>query len=337
MTSQESNDGSISYGWWIATLLIGIVLMRILQLIMKLKRQISKAGGTPGYWQLLAEGLFIMPILSPYIAHGNFPVIQGLIAKEEERAKGSDEKQLIIRVSTPYRNNYVIWDKDSVKEVLVTKSSSFPKPLDFYEPFNIFDKDATSILTAADGPVWKNHRHVVAPSFSTGNLVFMSQVTVKTVDALFRTKWNKLLDQDSKGFIMDMEDTTAVTLQIIGESGFGMDFGVFDETSSDSKKFREALNIVVRVDYYARFFLAKIPFLYNAVSDYTGNTEALKVMSEKLEQCISQRVAEFKQDPEKPMNDLLSLLVKANMMDEKLTLNELKSNSYIFVVAGHEY
>ncbi|KAG2385708.1 hypothetical protein C9374_003523 [Naegleria lovaniensis] len=346
----------VSYDLWSLVLTFGVALIifYVLKIIVNLRRNIAKGKDIPGYWQILNEGLVRIPILSPYIAHGNSDVVIRLMRQEQEKHKNDNDnsQQLCVRVTTPHRNNIIIADKDSVKEVLLTKASSFVKPVDaFYEPFNIFSKTASSILTAPDGPVWKNHHVVVSPSFSTNNLRYMCESAIKATDALFKTKWEKLLDKSSetitvkgnrgeqkKGFVLDLEDYSDVTLAVIGEAGFGIDFGIFSETSNDGKKFREALTNVIKHDYYQRFFFGQ-GLVRKLLARYTETDKALALMSEHLNRYISQRQEEFKQDPEKSLNDLLSQLVKANMEElsnHKLTLDELKSNAYIFVIAGHE-
>ncbi|KAF0972891.1 hypothetical protein FDP41_009140 [Naegleria fowleri] len=350
----------------LTTCCLSLLLFYVLKTLVNLRRNIAKVQDIPGYWQLLSEGFIRIPILSPYIAHGNSDVIIQLLKqeqlKQQQHNKDSNSSnssnhhhsnQLCIRVST-HRNNILFADKDSCKEVLLTKSSSFVKPVEtFYEPFNIFSKKATSILTAPDGPVWKNHHVVVSPSFTTNNLRLMCQAAIRATDALFHTKWEKLLKSSQEsmihhqtslgeikkdGFVLDLEDYSDVTLAVIGEAGFGIDFGIFSETSNDGKKFREALTNVIKHDYYQRFFFGE-GLVRKMLARYTKTDQALELMSEHLNRYISQRQEEFKKDPEKPLNDLLSQLVKANMEEEsnhKLTLDELKSNAYIFVIAGHE-
>ncbi|KAG2370751.1 hypothetical protein C9374_014245 [Naegleria lovaniensis] len=298
------------------------------------------------YWQLIDNGLIRLPILSPYIAGDNAELFTEL-ARKEMQSHNHDDPNVVVdtthqpcffTISTPGRNTFVFWDKDSCKEIFLSKASSFGKPIEiFYEPFNIFDKHASSVLTAPDGPVWKKHHHVVSPSFSTSNLQYMCQVATKSCDLLFNTKWNKLLEKNNK-FILDVEDFASVTLEIIGEAGFGIEFGIFSETSDEGMKFRENLTHVIRYDYIIRFFFRE-GWMRKIISQLVGNEQALEYISTKLSRYIEQRQEEFRKDPEKPLNDLLSQLVKANMGEEseqKLNVNELKSNAYIFVVAGHE-
>ena len=83
-----------------------------------------------------------------------------MILKEHEESGG---KPSLLRVTTSKRNNIVIWDRDMCREVLVTKANAFHKPIElFYEPFNIFRKDASNILSAVDGPDWKRHHRYVS-------------------------------------------------------------------------------------------------------------------------------------------------------------------------------
>jgi len=286
----------------------------------------------------MVDGLFYLPLFSPYIFTGNVPIVRDLAEKYQQRLKDQGEekveyKQLAIRVVSPNDNGYLFWDKDSFKEILMTKSGAFDKPIElFYEPFNIFNRSSSSLLSAPDGEVWKNHHSIVSPSFSTSNLQFMCEVATKSTDLLFATKWDKEAKKNNGSFVMDPEDMSSLTLQIIGSAGFGLDFGIFTETSADEGlKFRQALTKVISQDFFIRFFLGN-GWIRSVVSKYTGNEAALNMLSTKLDEFIGKRQREFTEDPEKPLNDLLSQLVKANMgsSSRHLDMDELKSNAYIF-------
>ncbi|KAF0983633.1 hypothetical protein FDP41_010698 [Naegleria fowleri] len=150
--------------------------------------------------------------------------------------------------------------------------------------------------------------------------VYHSSLPTHSCDLLFKTKWNKLLEQNkNNGFILDVEDFASVTLEIIGQAGFGIDFGIFSETSDEGMKFRQNLTHVIRYDYIIRFFFRE-GLMRKLTSRLVGNEQALEYISTKLNSYIEQRQEEFRKDPKKPLNDLLSQL----------------SNAYIFVVAGHE-
>lgn len=70
------------------------------------------------------------------------------------------------------------------------------------------------------------------------------------------------------------------------------------------------------------------------VSRLTGNEAAFNIMNAKLDSIIKERQETFSSDPDAQLNDLLSQLVKANMQDKILDQDELKSDAYIFTVAG---
>lgn len=143
--------------------------------------------------------------------------------------------------------------------------------------------------------------------------VYHSSLPTHSCDLLFKTKWNKLLEQNkNNGFILDVEDFASVTLEIIGQAGFGIDFGIFSETSDEGMKFRQNLTHVIRYDYIIRFFFRE-GLMRKLTSRLVGNEQALEYISTKLNSYIEQRQEEFRKDPKKPLNDLLSQLVKANM------------------------
>ena len=108
---------------------------------------------------------------------------------------------------------------------------------------------------------------------------------------------------------------------------------MFGEGSSEGRQFRMALNKMIKYDFYIRFFFRN-EILRSIISRLTGNEAAFHIMNKKLDAIIKERKEMFTSDPDVQLNDLLSQLVKANMHDKVLDQDELKSNAYIFTIAG---
>lgn len=89
-----------------------------------------------------------------------------------------------------------------------------------------------------------------------------------------------------------------------------------------------------------RRFLKADSFLYNLIGKFTGVIEAIEYCGNTLDKIINERREAVKQrisganDDE--YSDILSLLVEANVLENLLTDGEVKSNSMIMVLAGHE-
>ena len=164
----------------------------------------------------IADGFFPVPLLSPYVAYGAEPRMLQLIKKEieEKKKSGSKDEQIVVRVSSASRNNIIVWDKESLKEIYLTKANSFTKPIDYlYEALNIFDKNTANLLTAHDGDEWKRHHRVVATSFTTENLKHLCNVTNETADLMFRTRWDPLLEKQKEGIMLDVHVLSDITLE----------------------------------------------------------------------------------------------------------------------------
>ena len=303
-------------------LVLFFVVCVILKVVTNIRRQIKRAGATPGYWQVLNDGLLSVPILTPHLAHGGSDDrIMALIEKEIKRSNESGKERPIVRVSTFSRNNYVVFDNESLKELLITKASSFLKVREFFEPFNIID-GCNGIVSAIDGPEWKRHHTVCSSAFGTSNLKYMSKVSYDTTQSLMK-EWDT---KPAEGFQLDLADFNRLTLDVLGKAGFGINFGLFNEASAGNVEFRKALESVVYRDYLIRFFFG-FGWMRKLVSTCIGNEKQLHTVISKLDEFIEQRRSEFKKNLEATeREDILSLLVKANMLDNQLSDDELKNN-----------
>ena len=156
-----------------------------------------------------------MPMLSPYVAYGAEPKMLQLIKEQISHNLengGSRHDQVLARVSSVSRNNIIVWDKESLREIYLTKTDCFTKPIDYlYEALNIFDKKTSNLLTAHDGDVWKKHYRIVSRSFTTDNLRHLCDATTKTADLMFKTRWN--LEGEKKSIMLDTKTLSDVTLE----------------------------------------------------------------------------------------------------------------------------
>ncbi|KAG2387386.1 hypothetical protein C9374_001718 [Naegleria lovaniensis] len=271
---------------------------------------------------------------------------------ELTKEKG-DEKTGTVRVSMYDRNIVSICDKDMLKELLVVKGNNFVKQSRLYEIFNTFGVNILSALDAS-GETWKNHHKVASGAFASKNLEYMARVASKSVDLCRSSKWDKLIrDSPTKSFVLDANgDFSDITLDVLGKAGFGLDFSIFDELNPEGKIFRRALETMFTKGIIAKRFVGLNPVLswaYPLVCKVLGIDQAVSIVSNKLDEIIKDRTQEVEKrgleddgndttaEELEDRKDLLSVLVEANFIQKGiLTDAELKSDAYIFSLAGHE-
>jgi len=318
-------------------------------LLLSIYTNYSKVKHIPGSWQFFVT-LKSIPFISPHLFFGAHKTMEKL-----SRTCGDEKKT--VRLSMLDRNVVSICDKDMLKELLVLKGANFTKSQKLYEVFNTF---GVNILSALDSSseTWKNHHRVSSGAFASKNLEFMSKVAANSVDLMRSTKWDldmkKALERGERGLVIDSNsDFSDATLDVLGKAGFGIDLAIFDQTASDTvsegRIFRRALEKMFTTGVIVKRFVGLNPLLFWAesfVANYTGLTQAVSIVSKKLDQIIDDRTRELERNSNSDMSpaeeladerkDLLSVLVEANTLQKGLlTRDELKSDSYIFALAGH--
>ncbi|KAF0978368.1 hypothetical protein FDP41_002883 [Naegleria fowleri] len=307
-----------------------------------------KVKHIPGSWQPL-HLFHKTPFLSPYLYWGCHDDVLQL------RKIMGDPKTHTLRMSLWSHNSVSICDKDLLKEVMVIKSHDFIKQKKIYDLFNTFGENILSALEI-QGDNWKRHHRVASGTFSTKNLEYMSQVAVNSVDLVRSAKWDKDLEQafkkGKKGILLDANaDFSDVTLDVLGKAGFGLDFSIFDGVNPEGKVFRRSLEFMLSTGVMWGFLFTNLypalSFLLPLVNKLTGVEKAVQVVSSTLDRIIAERRkelelnaavnSEFSADSTEERRDLLSVVVEANREQKGiLTDQELKSDAYVFSLAGHE-
>ncbi len=321
-----------------------LVSLQLLRMLLGLFHHYNLVKHIPGTAQLLRTSIVKIPLIAPYMYLNNQKTMDQLNKKY-----GS-----IWRIALWDRAFVFISKVEDLKQVMVRKSNEFPKPPNFYEPLALYGEN---ILTLLGGEQWKRRRAVCDPAFGVKHLEFLSQVSTDSMQKLFR-RWEQFGD---KFEIHAEKEAVDITMEIIGLAGFGYDLGVI-ETKQESQatfdkskyhmSFREALEITTSTALIYRVALPSfmIPFFKHAKH---GVEDADKYM----EEIINARIKEINQGKSTRM-DLFSLLIKANsevsdtgvlvnpdaeendqgevLKMEKMSVEELKSDTWVFLAAGHE-
>ncbi|KAG2377808.1 hypothetical protein C9374_008893 [Naegleria lovaniensis] len=309
---------------------LGVILIGyFIWLFIGIYSQCSKLGHIPGTWQVWFAP-FRIPFFAPYLYLGSMGSIPQLA-----QMMGDAETQTL-RISLAQRSIIWVSDPEMLKELLVTKANNFSKPKQIYEVLNPFDK-GNNVLTAPHTEEWKKHFKICSPGFSSKNLEYMCKIAVESTDLMFK-KWDEKLQQCSQ-FVLNVGDYSDITLDVLGKAGFGVDFGIFS-SNEEGRQLRQTMDIIMRRGMILKRFVRHLPLLYKILSNWSGATQALETCSKILDKIINQRREEVKNrtssDVDDGKNDILSLLVEANTIENLLTDDELKSNAFILTLAGHE-
>ena len=102
-----------------------------------------------------------------------------------------------------------------------------------------------------------------------------------------------------------------------------------NETTKQGEILRRALESVMGFGLIVRLFTLNYPWwVQSLLLSILGVNKAVKTVSDSLEKIIEERKKIFENDSEgaEELNDLISLMIKANLQNKELTNDEIKSN-----------
>ncbi|EFC42580.1 predicted protein [Naegleria gruberi] len=280
----------------------------------------------PGAWQLLSFSFFYIPFLSPYSYIGSY---NNLVKAVE---KYGDPITKTFRLTTSKSNSVWISDPKLLKEYFIAKAHNFEKP-----NYNVAAFFGENILSAQNNESWKKHFKVCNPAFGPKNLKYLCKVAVESCNSMFEM-WDRRCD-GTNNCILEHDDYPNLSLQILGLAGLNIDFGIYAE-EAEGKQFRfHMVNMQSGRSIILKMFFDKESFMYKLIGRITGISQSIEFCSKYLDKMIEERKAKLKNEDfceADEMSDILSLLVKANVIENSISNDELKSNSMVMSVAGHE-
>ncbi|KAJ6487752.1 cytochrome P450 [Mycena sanguinolenta] len=248
-----------------------------------------------------------------------------------------------------------IWlaDAEGIK-VVAGEATVFQKDVEAYEALNFFGDN----VVGTEGAKWRRHRKVANPAFNEAGNAFVWMETIRVVN-----EWFEELDathQDNKSITLDAaKELIQVTLLVISSAGFGRRASWRQNASTVAPPgqlmaFRPA--VFAAVDHlftkvltpewlYALAERIYIPVIGRIVRDTNHAYEALRLQIFDLVALSRAWVVAGKNSDMDA--GLLRNLVEANMATQEdegvtahsyksLTDDELLSNSFNFLLAGHE-
>jgi len=220
-------------------------------------------------------------------------------------------------------------DAAVIKEV-TTSRARFPKPIEQYVALSFFGHN----IVVSEGEEWKKYRKISAPAFSDRNNKLVWDESVKIMQGLFNDLWGNQ-DVISVNHVVDI--TLPIALFVIGVAGFGKNVSWKEDGAiippGHTMTFKDALQVTTND------FILKLAVPGWALG-LTPRLRKVKFGFEELYAYMGEMIRERQAVVDKvERHDLFSSLLKANDYDldvETLTENEIISNIYVFLVAGHE-
>ena len=234
-------------------------------------------------------------------------------------------------------------DPDIIKHILTAPSAQ--EPVRYYKRFDFFRDMLGDGLVSLEGKTWSRHRRILQPCFQTSLVkAALTAAVPSKIDSLIES-WQK-----SEGREIDVyAHLSAITLDILGEVSFSHDFRALDTISkwadeSDTDEIGEIQDPMMQC-------LAKI-FKPNLVSIIVGflnmrwiqrfNTKRrrTKQLINDAAQDIIDAAGENKSELNKV--SLIHMMLSAMEKDDSsggrnsLSLQELKDEVKMFIIAGHE-
>ncbi|KAF8524179.1 cytochrome P450 [Gautieria morchelliformis] len=265
-------------------------------------------------------------------------------AKYEPYAKAGSFLLPAVSLATP-RTIVFVADPEVIKTVMTDRSGTFQKDPQTYAVLHVY---GTNII-GSDGPTWKRQKDISRAAFNEGNVVLAWKETCKSsnqalsqlesvcpfgpFDVTEFLKKITLASTSASTFGLRIpygKDTTAIL-----PPGYQLQFGEALRTACEQIVFRWATPAWARklpIPPLKRF-LSHMDLAYRELEDH------LRGLITVSRATLSDANLATKKD-ETPHNDLLRRLVESNAVEvdpgKRLTDEELVSNMFIFLVAGHE-
>ncbi|KAJ7468028.1 cytochrome P450 [Mycena latifolia] len=241
-----------------------------------------------------------------------------------------------------------LWVSDAQAiKTIASESVVFQKDVEAYEALNIYGQN----MVGTEGADWKRHRRVANPAFNEASNAFVWMETVRVVNEWF-AEMNTTLDADAAVTIDAVEDLVKLTLLVVASAGFGRRASWQEDAApppGHTRAFRAAVSgalahlftkVLTPAWLTALAARVPLPLLGPALAETRDSFAALRAHMLELVSLarawvVGGRVADMDAG-------LLRNLVEANMTQaddvhhKKLTDEELLSNIFTFLLAGHE-
>ncbi|XP_022908695.2 probable cytochrome P450 6a13 [Onthophagus taurus] len=270
-----------------------------------------------------------IPTLSPSIPFGNMqnPLTRKTTTYEHlksiyDHMKARGAKHL--GIYSYFNMVYVPIDLEIVKKVMTTDFQHF---VDRGVYFNEKDDPLSAHLVNIEGDKWRKLRTKLTPTFTSGKMrnmfIILTKCGEQMLDALNETK-----EVDIK------EILGCFTTDVIGNCAFGLELNSFAEDKNDFRDFGKKamkpnlmgiLKLIFCMTFQKLSLALRLRILDKEVSNFFMNAVASTIT--------------YREENNIQRNDFLQLLIElknTNDINNRLTLQEISAQCFVFFLAGFE-
>lgn len=260
----------------------------------------------------------------------------------------------VFLVAAPGGINAFVADAEAITQI-TTRRNDFPKPLDMYAGLNIYGKN----LVTTEGPDWRMHRKLVAPSFGEKNneLVF--------TESLHHTR--SLLGlwagHDGSGNVTITDpshDAMVFALYVISSAGFDVRVRWPHEESQSSTEsrnhkdsmfvgskvpeghtmnYRDALGHLLHSFFWTQI-LPQSWLVKSPIKIHRTVGEAVAEWGKYMDELYEVKKRQVASGEKKGGIDLFDALIRGSgILDAEtsnVTKSDLQGNAFVLMLAGHE-
>ncbi|XP_037713923.1 probable cytochrome P450 6a23 isoform X2 [Drosophila subpulchrella] len=232
-----------------------------------------------------------------------------------------------------YQRNAVITDLDLVKRVLIKDFNHFENRGVFY---NEIDDPLTGTLFSIEGQKWRNLRHKLSPTFTSGKMKHMFPIVVKVGEEMEKIFSDKTTS--GEGQVLEIVDLVArYTADVIGNCAFGLNCNSLQNPNAEFVTFGKRAITERRFGGLLDFLFFGFPILSRRLR--------LKMNVQEVEDFYSRIVREtidYRLKTKEKRNDFMDSLIdmyqkeQGGNPEDGLSFNEVLAQAFIFFLAGFE-
>ncbi|KAF1942437.1 cytochrome P450 monooxygenase-like protein [Clathrospora elynae] len=260
----------------------------------------------------------------------------------------------VIIVASPTRLNVFVADAEAINQI-TQRRNDFPKPLEMYGALDIYGKN----LVSTEGPDWRMHRKLVAPSFGEKNNEFVFTESLHHARSLLGL-WSGPDGSGNKTVVDPSAGAMDFALYVISSAGFDVrvvwpheEGKQTAEEKSESKSmfvgseapaghtmnYRQALSELLHNIMWTQIippkYLTKSPIKFHRTVG-----EAVIEWGKYMDDIYETKRNQVASGENNGVMDLFDALIRASgIIDEKNTniqKSDLLGNAFVLMLAGHE-
>eukprot|EP01095_Lingulamoeba_sp_RSL-Kostka_P002032 TRINITY_DN1289_c0_g1_i6.p1 TRINITY_DN1289_c0_g1~~TRINITY_DN1289_c0_g1_i6.p1 ORF type:complete len:436 (+),score=153.11 TRINITY_DN1289_c0_g1_i6:322-1629(+) len=185
------------------------------------------------------------------------------------------------------------------------------------------------MLTILRDDEWRNRRSMLKHSFYWKSVKEMIPLMENKIESLIQA-----VDRNPEGERVDMYELfSKFTLDIIGITAFGTDFGTLQEEETELGLMAKKIQTIFQDNPYIGFIMMLPKWHKLPIKSIQSWIKSLH----RLKEIISEVVEMRKKDPELVQHDLLQCLIDAkDSNNTPLTPSQIQDNSFLFLLAGQD-